>query len=465
MIQHWFRRAGAALVAVVFAAGLMAGCSGKQEPPAQQAPTPAQSQPEPQPTVEPEPKPWTGTIRLWDAPRWRDENDDPYHWIKAKIKQFEAENEGVTIEFTEVPWDDVQQKIKVSVVGGSWPDIAPVDISGGRVPIELAEEGVLEAMDGYFTAAELEDFYPATIDAWSYEGQLYGIPNSVTVHALLLNLDLFRERGVEPPKDGKWTYDEFVQKMKQLTFDRNGDGQDDVWGFSTYILNNYYESWPMLFIDGGSAFPENGKLNLTSPELISGLQKLTDLKFVHKVMPPEAGSADVGGTFQAFANQEKRFIAVEPWASWAIATLRNSAKFKMDFAVAEYPTGKTGQPVTISGAGGWLVFKQDDAAKRDMVVKLAKFITTTEDQVAFAQKYGVFPVRKSAMVQDPFSDNPHMQRAAQMLDSAVSLPSHKNWKLIEERIQAQLQLAMSGDKSPEETLKQAAKEAEQFLTQ
>lgn len=27
---------------------------------------------------------WTGTIALWDAPRWRDENDDPYHWIKAK---------------------------------------------------------------------------------------------------------------------------------------------------------------------------------------------------------------------------------------------------------------------------------------------------------------------------------------------------------------------------------------------
>ncbi|MFW5992275.1 MAG: hypothetical protein ACOCQN_03705 [Halanaerobiaceae bacterium] len=58
----------------------------------------------------------------------------------------------------------------------------------------------------------------------------------MTVHFLLLNLEIFEEREVEPPEDGKWTWDEFIDKMKKLTFDRDSDGEIDVYGFSTYIL-------------------------------------------------------------------------------------------------------------------------------------------------------------------------------------------------------------------------------------
>ena len=75
-------------------------------------------------------------------------------------------------------------------------------------------------------------------------GHIYGVPTSISVQTLLLNLDIFEEKGVEPPVDGRWTYDEFVEKMEALT----GDG---VYGFSTYIMPGYYEAWPFLFMDGG----------------------------------------------------------------------------------------------------------------------------------------------------------------------------------------------------------------------
>lgn len=138
----------------------------------------------------------------------------------------------------------------------------------------------------------------------------------------------------------------------------------DVYGFSTYIMPEYYEAWPFLYMDGG--LPLNEELTeytFDSPEAISGLEKLIDLKFEHNVAPVEMGGADVGGTFQAFAALDQRTVAVQPWATWAINSLQTD-EYDMNFMVAEYPTGDLGEPVTSGGVGGFVMFMQEDEAKK-----------------------------------------------------------------------------------------------------
>ena len=168
-------------------------------------------------------------------------------------------------------------------------------------------------MDDFFTAEELADFVPGALAAYSYNDKLWGIPTSMSVHVMLLNLDHFEAAGVEPPKDGKWTWDEFVETAKALTREGN-------YGFTTYILKGYYEAWPFFYMDGGRPIVD-GKFAFDSPEAISAIQKLVDLKFVHGAAPIEMGSADVGGAFQALAREGQRHVAMGPWNSWAIATV------------------------------------------------------------------------------------------------------------------------------------------------
>ncbi|MBU4226673.1 MAG: sugar ABC transporter substrate-binding protein [Candidatus Omnitrophica bacterium] len=403
-------------------------------------------------------------VTVWDGFRWPNEEGDKYHWIKSRIAKFEELYPAVDIELVEVAWENLGEKMNIAIAGHDWPDIGPVDISDGAVNLKYVEQGVIEPLDSFFTEEELNDFFPAALNAYSYNGHLYGIPTSMTVHALMLNLDIFKERGVEPPVDGKWTWNEFVTKMKKLTFDRDGDGNIDVYGFSTYVLKGYYEAWPFLMMDGGKPLStDNTKYTFDSPEAISGLTKFASLKFNHKVSPMEMGGSDIGGCFQAFANPEKRIIAVEPWASWAIATLRNSKKYQMNFVVAEYPTGKTGESVTIGGSGGFVVFKQKDEEKLKIVAELAKFLSDAEQQYTFAVNYGTFPALKSAQAMDPFMDNPQMRQAAEMLKYAVSLPRHQSWPQIDERIQAQLQLVLNGEKTATEALKAAGEQVQRFL--
>ena len=172
---------------------------------------------------------WTGTITLWDCPRWGNEEDDKFHWIKGKIAEFEASHPGVKIELVETPGLNWMKSSAWPLLVGPGRTLSPWDISGAINRSHL-EQGVVEALDDYMTPEELEDFFPGALEAYTYKGKLYGIPMSMTVHVMILNLDHFEEAGVEPPENGRWTWDEFVEKAKALTFDSDGDGVDrQIW--------------------------------------------------------------------------------------------------------------------------------------------------------------------------------------------------------------------------------------------
>lgn len=409
-------------------------------------------------TVEPSDswKDWEGEITIWDGPRWADEEDNKYHWLEEKKAEFEDMYPGVKVNIIQTPWAELGDKLNVAIAGRAWPDIAPVDISGGSVNVNHIEQGVIESVDEFFTEEELNDFYPNALEAYAFEGKNYGVPNSISVHAMLLNLDIFEEKGVEPPTNGRWTYSEFVEKMEALT----GDG---VYGFSTYLLPGYYEAWPFLFMDGGYPLNEGAtEYTFDSEEAISGLQKLIDLEFKYGVAPHEMGDPNVGETWKAWASEEQRTIAVQPWATWAIAAAQGDT-FKTNFMVAEYPIGETGEPVTIGGVGGWVMFKQQGDDKKRIVAEFMKYVSTTDEQVTMAQNYGIFPARISAAEQNPFADNPEMARAQELSEHAVMVPRHPEWARIDEAIQKELQLAGNGEKTPEQSLKDARTQVESIL--
>lgn len=406
---------------------------------------------------------YKGTIVYWDGPDSGSKGDNKFEWIEGKAKEFEALYPGVKIEIVQTPWAEFPQKLSTAIAGGAWPDVATVDISGGGVNINHVEQGLIVQADQFLTKEELDDLYPVAKDAYSHKGKLYGFPTSLTVHAMMLNLEIFKAAGVEPPKDGKWTYDEFVNTLKALN-GKDYQGRKVV-PFSTYLMKGYYEAWPFFMMDGGTFLGKDDKWSMDSKEWVSGIQKFADLKHVHKLTDPLFGTDKVGDNFQNFANIEKRYVAVEPWASWAIASLKNGAKYKMDFMVAQYPTGKTGKPVTIGGAGGLVVFEPKDknVARRNMAIKWAKFISTSEVQVRHATAKGVFPASKKAAAADPFKDFPQMQAAQKLMEHAVAPPKHEKWTQIQDLVNAELQLVANGEKTAEKAMADAKKNAEPLL--
>ena len=77
-----------------------------------------------------------------------------------------------------------------------------------------ASAGLLAPMSDYLHSDEsmdLDDFYPAMIDAFSYKGEIYGLPTDVSTWLFHYNTKFLDETQVPE------TYDEYLELAKQFT--------------------------------------------------------------------------------------------------------------------------------------------------------------------------------------------------------------------------------------------------------
>ncbi|HNV71397.1 MAG TPA: extracellular solute-binding protein, partial [Candidatus Ozemobacteraceae bacterium] len=93
-------------------------------------------------------------LELWEYPRWLEEGEkvDRFAWVKKRLKQFEAENPGITVKLTELTWARGDEKLKIAALGGCAPDLAP-----GTVPLLYIREELVVPVDEYMTEAEKAD--------------------------------------------------------------------------------------------------------------------------------------------------------------------------------------------------------------------------------------------------------------------------------------------------------------------
>jgi multiple sugar transport system substrate-binding protein len=397
---------------------------------------------------------WTGVITLWDYPRLDIRNGTRFSWIKSKIRQFEKQNPGVYIEFRELDWKEGPTFLKAAAKTGANPDIAPVGSD-----YFFMSKGYLEELDSYISLEEKADFIGSILDTAAYNGKIYGIPWMMTGYTMLLNTDKFNEKNISLPENGEWTYEQFVEVLKQLTYDTNGKGGPDVFGFNSFVEPGYYNTFGLIMSDGAQVIDEaTGKYIFNTPEALSGLAKLCDLKFKYKVTHPGFGTMSENQAWSSFLNGE---TAVYIGGSWAVPLLRNSqGSSGINFAVAKFPTGKSDVPLSVSSTTcSYAVFKQKDEGKRKVCADFIKFITAAEKQNELAD-FGYFPVRKSG--KHLYENDKELYTIQQSLYFAEHLPKVDNWGEIDLILQTKIKEALQGDISPEQALKDAEKLIEQL---
>lgn len=402
---------------------------------------------------------WKGIITVRDYPRLDVETGYKYSWIMKKIKIFEKNNPGVIIDFKPLDPEFGHIELETTIKANSCPDIAPVGAN-----YEIISKNVLEPLDKYFNKDKIDKYKPNVISAVKYDNAIWGFPYMMENYCLFLNLDLFNERGVKPPKDGNWTYEEFIKSVKELTYDRNGDGKADIFGFNSYIKPNSYNTWGILLSDGGEIIDyRTGKYNFFDKKAVSGLKKLVDLKLVHMVTPEKFGTNSSMEAWRSFAVDKK--VAVYPGKASLINTLKvlNSRGKGFNFGVANYPIGEVGIPIssgnTVTAYG---IFRQEDEKKLEMCVKFLEYLTNDESQKGL-YKQGVFPVKEDV---GKIYKNDKMMSGIEKssLDSPL-IGMHPNWGLIDDVLQSQIRMAILGNKSPEEAIKSAKEKIEKGLSQ
>jgi multiple sugar transport system substrate-binding protein len=354
--------------------------------------------------------------------------------IKVEITGYTADNAGFA-------------KIVNAVQAGSGVDV--FRIPNDSLPV-LIKDGAIAPIDEYLTADDRNDILPNLFDLVRVNGKLYAWPLWVPPVAMYLNTDIFKEKGVELPKQN-WTYEEFVDIAKKLTFTR---GSDKVYGYSALIDPGLVDTWPIIMSDG--ALPvtaDNSKYTFNSPEGISGLKKLVDLVQTHKVTPPDFGTQKLDDILAAF---EKKLQAMWSRPSGDSGTLKSK---NVNFEIYPMPIGKSGKPISAGGVGLIAVTPAKDADKQRAAMDLARYLTSPQAEADVPGYYLAPGARKSVKVVEPYS------KFAPIAPNAWITPSLPTWPQIRTLIHPNLQNAVFGKITPEEALSKPANEINALLAQ
>jgi multiple sugar transport system permease protein len=153
-----------------------------------------------------------------------------------------------------------------------------------------------------------------------------------------------------------------------------------------------------------------------------------------------------------------------PWGIWAIPKLRTMPGFR--FAVLPYPAPAGARSVerasAFIGTAGFMILRQRDEDKRELCMELARFLTRPEAQTDLAH-YGVFPSRKSTG--NIYPDDELMVQAQEIITSGQTVPRHRLWARIDEKLQREFQLALLGEKSVETAISDGTSQVGKILEQ
>lgn len=238
---------------------------------------------------------------------WR--NDDATIWKEKIIPAFQAKHPDITIEFTPTAPKEYNAALNARLEGGTAGDIItcrPFDAS-----LELFNKGYLASLNDL---PSMGNFSDVAKSAWTTDDgkTTFCVPMGSVIHGFIYNKDIFKELGLEPPKNE----DEFLALLQKIK--DNGSYVPLVLG-----TNDQWEAATMGFQNIG---PNYWKGEEGRKALIDGTQKFTDAPYIDtfKALAKWAPFLGDGYKAQTYPDSQNLFGlgkgAIYAAGSWDIST-------------------------------------------------------------------------------------------------------------------------------------------------
>lgn len=352
---------------------------------------------------------------------------------------------------------DYNRKLNTMIAGGTPPDVFYINASDLQY---YASKGALLDLQSLIerdaVEVNLRDFFPVLVEAFRWQGRLYGLPKDFTPLVLYYNKDMFDEAHLAYP-DESWDWKKFLDSAHKLTREKGSRGFKQ-YGFvpSFGNLPSFgYEAF--VFQNGGKFLSDDRKECLMDkPAVYEAIQFYSDLSNREHVAPSNLEAKDsplglnTGGSAMMLAGR------------WVVPDLRRIKRFTWD--VAPIPHGK--ERATLIYTVAYSIASKSKNSEEAW--KLVKFLTGPKGQTLNASMGLAVPTRSSiaekVLLQDPLP--PHNNRV--YLDSIKYgrfLPYNLNWNEIQQIINARLETVFNGEKGAKEACEEITEEVNQILKQ
>lgn len=313
--------------------------------------------------------------------------------LQSLLYQFSVENPDILVKYEPIT-GDYKQALLTSIAAGTEPDIFYVDIFWW---LELATNDVLLPLDDLMAASGVkkEDFIPSLVEAFTYNGKLYGIAKDFNTLGLFYNKDLFDKAGLAYPTDN-WTWDDLKAAAKALT--DLSDPQKPIYGFCTPPDPGRFPVF--VFQNGGSIMNADfSDTTLDSPAAIEAARFYTSFRAEGiGALPSDLGEGWQGTLFG------KGQCAMVYEGGWLIPYLRDQFP-NVKYGVVMPPAGPKGEGNLIFTVA-WGISantKNPEAAWR-----VVQFLTSEASQKTVLESGFALPSRASLQNSDYLKNNPNV---------------------------------------------------------
>jgi multiple sugar transport system substrate-binding protein len=341
------------------------------------------------------------------------------------------------------------ERIVTLIAGGTVPDVIFATINNWPA---LAVRDIFLSLDDFIErdGYDIDDFYPQIIKPYRYDGErfgegaLYGLPKEIAIRSMYYNQDIYTQAGVEMPSaEEPMSWDQFIDITEQTTIKEGGRTRQ-----FGYIQEMWWGPWMIWsWSAGGEAVDDPyapTRSTLDTPEALKGFKTYTDFVTVLGVAPDVATRADQGTADVFAAGRGANYNN----GRWMVPLFRDS-----DFGWDVMP-----MPADVERAQlltGSIFGISSSTPNADVAWQLLSYVVSQEGQELMTELGLLLPSRRSVAESDLFlaSTPPESNRVyLDELEFARPLPLHPNYPEMEQALEDETDLVLTGAKSAEDAM-------------
>ena len=400
-------------------------------------------------------------VQFWHAMTRENETT-----LQELTDQFNSSQSDVKVTLVnQVSYEALFDKYKAALGGGDLPDLVQLEDTSLQGAIDSQSVLPIEACvkaDKYST----KDFIPRTIDYYTVEDTLYGMPFNVSNPVFYYNKQAFEKAGLDadnPPT----TLDGIKDAAQKLV-----DSGTTTSGYAIKLDPWYLEQWlakaGKVYVNNGNGRSSRATAaefdNPTGVEIASFLKEMVDEGLAINTGKPE-GNVD---NLLAIGNDNAAMTIDSSASLGTITSVLGSGQFpNVTIGVAPMP-GPVGKGGILVGGAALYITKDAAPEKQDAAWQYIKFLVDPEQQATWGAGTGYVPIRKSATklpaIQDLWATQPFYKVAYDQLvtgvnNDATAGPVIGPYQQIRDNVIDELNAMLTQGKSAKAAIKAAAQGA------
>lgn len=322
--------------------------------------------------------------------------DGKAYWEET-TKAFTEENPNVTFDIQVIQNEDMDGRLQTAMNAGDSPDIFMAR-GGGKLK-DIVEAGQVKDLTDVLSDETMSAYGEAVFEAFTIDGKIYGVPNSILPGGIYYSKDLFAKAGIE---DTPKTIEELsaaVDKLKAAGIEPIALGAKDAWPAAHWY---YFFSLRNCSQETMAKATERDFSDPCWLKAAEDLQAFADTKPFNEGFLTTSAQQGAGSSAGMMANHQAAMELMGAWNPGVIQGLTPDEEPLPDLGWFPFPAveGGKGDPTAMmGGADGYSCH----ADAPDVCVDFLNFMSLKEHQEGYAKAFATLPASTEAqgVIEDP----------------------------------------------------------------